>query len=158
MHTSYTRTFVIGTYPTIKNPFCKIRAVDIPLSVILNAYTISCNTRSAIQAVQTVLPQHTAPLRLTEINGQGMNLEQRMNERRSYVTDFLLHRTARNMKHVVARLQRTLHYLLLGIYLWRDGTMLLQRQISEEGITSQLCWSLSILWGVAYSGVCREGG
>ena len=111
MNTRHTRAFVIGTYPTIKNPFCKIRAVDIPLSVILNAYTISCNTRSAIQAAQAVLLQHTTPLRLTEINGQGMNLEQRMNERRSYVTDFLLYRTARNMKHVVARLQRTLHYL-----------------------------------------------
>jgi len=98
-------------YPAIKNPFCKIRAVDTPLSVILNAHTISCNTRSAIHASQAVLPQHTAPLRLTEINGQGMNLEQRMNERRSYVTDFLLRRTARNMKHVVVRLQRALHYL-----------------------------------------------
>jgi hypothetical protein len=108
---SQTRAFVIGTYPTIKNTFCKIRALDIPLSVILNAYTISCNSRSAIHAAQAVLLQHTAPLRLTEINGQGMNLEQRTSERRSYVTDFLLQRTARNMKHVEAQLQCTLHYL-----------------------------------------------
>jgi hypothetical protein len=105
--TSQTRAFVIATYPTIKNPFCKIRAVDIPLSVLLNACTICRNTRSAIHGAQAVLLQHTAPLRLTEINGQGMNLEQRMNERRSYVTDFLLQRTARNMKHVVAQLQCT---------------------------------------------------
>jgi len=97
--------------PLLKIHFVKFVRSIFPLSVILNAYTISCSTRSAIHAAQAVLPQHTAPLRLTEINGQGMNLEQRMNERRSYVTDFLLHRTARNMKHVVARLLRILHYL-----------------------------------------------
>lgn len=45
---SQTRAFVIGTYPTIKNTFCKIRALDIPLSVILNAYTVSSPVTAAL--------------------------------------------------------------------------------------------------------------
>jgi hypothetical protein len=61
--------------PLLKMYFVKTCAVDIPLSLILNAYSTPCNNPiPPSHAAQAVLVQHTTPLRLTEIDGQGINL------------------------------------------------------------------------------------